>query len=69
MAVALGTVGKSTKSILSSQDVADKYGVEVRDVLYAVRRGMIKGQKIGWAWIFDLADLPAQWPVRKRRKA
>ena len=54
--------------LLSTRQVAQKYGVTTREVLYALRRGKIKGQKAGWIWLFDPKLLPKTWPIRRKRK-
>ena len=53
---------------LTVKDVAKHYKVETREVLYAARRELIPGKKIGWIWTFDPATLPKQWPVKSRGK-
>ena len=55
--------------MLSTGQVAEKYKVETREVLYAIRRGLIEGQKVGWCWVFDPNKLPKIWPVRSRQRA
>jgi len=54
--------------LLSTQQVAIKYKVSTREVLYALRRGKIKAQKAGWIWLFDPQDLPKAWPIRRKSK-
>jgi len=56
------------KDIMTTAEVAKKYDVSVREVLYAVTVGKLEGQKVGWIWLFVTADLPDKWPVRKKKK-
>ena len=44
-------------------EVASKFGVERKDVLYALRRGKLRGVKHGWNWMILEKDLPEKWPV------
>lgn len=54
--------------LITVKDVAKKYKVETREVLYAARRQLIPGKKVGWIWTFDPAKLPKDWPVKSRGK-
>lgn len=56
------------QEILSTREVAAKYGVEVREVIYAAKRGLLKGTKMGWVWTFKAKELPVEWPVNRRKK-
>lgn len=49
---------------LTIKEVANKYRISDRQVLYAIRRGHIQATKLGWLWVIDKATLPAKWPVR-----
>ena len=53
---------------ITVRDVAKRYKVETREVLYAARRGLIPGVKVGWIWTFDPDKLPNKWPVKSRGK-
>ena len=52
---------------MTTKEVASRYGVETKDVLYAARRGLLKGRKVDWIWLFPIKSLPKVWPVRKRK--
>lgn len=56
------------EEVMTVSDVAKKYGVGVREVLYALKTGKLEGQKVGWIWLFVAADLPKIWPVRRKTK-
>jgi hypothetical protein len=51
---------------LTTQQVADRYNVSTREVLYAVKRDLVKAEKIGWIWTFEDEELPKKWPVRRK---
>ncbi|MFA5543624.1 MAG: hypothetical protein WDA47_07585 [Bacilli bacterium] len=51
---------------LTVKQVAKYYGVKERQVLYAVRRGILQAEKMGWIWIFDRGKLPQRFPVRRQ---
>ena len=57
-----------TAEWMSTSEVAKKFKVTSREVLYARKRGLLQGVKIGWIWMFHNKDLPKKWPVRKKRK-
>ena len=48
-------------------EVAKRYGLTNRQVLYALNRGHIEGDKVGWIWLIDTSTLPVKWPVRVKR--
>lgn len=50
--------------LISTNEVANRYGVTNRQVLYAIRMKKIKGKKVGWSWVCDTRYLPEKWPVR-----
>lgn len=54
--------------LLTTKDVAAHFGVDSREVLYAARKGLIEGQKVGWQWLFHKDNLPGKWPVRTKSK-
>ena len=54
---------------LTVSQVAEHYGLDSKDVIYAIRRGKIKGEKVGWVWTISKSDLPENWPVNKRNKS
>ena len=53
---------------MSTSEVAKKYKVTSREVLYARKRGLLQGIRVGWIWMFLTKDLPKKWPVRQKRK-
>ena len=53
---------------MSTSEVAKKYKVTSREVLYARKRGLLQGIRVGWIWMFPTKDLPKKWPVRQKRK-
>lgn len=53
---------------LTVREVAKKYNIDTREVLYAARRQLIPGVKVGWIWTFDPDKLPEKWPVKSRGK-
>ena len=53
--------------MLTVKQVARKYRVKERQVLYAVRRDLLSGEKVGWIWLFPEDKLPQRWPVRKQK--
>lgn len=55
-------------NILTTKDVAELFGVETREVLYAARRKLLTGEKVGWQWFFHKDKLPNKWPVRTKSK-
>lgn len=57
-----------THDLLTSAEVAARYGVDTREVLYATRRGMLPAVKIGWVWVYNVDLLPEKWPVKSKRK-
>ena len=53
-------------SEMTTREVAQHFGVETREVVYAARRGKLEGRKLGWQWVFDGSKLPKEWPIKKR---
>ena len=39
------------------KQVAEKLGLSYQQVILRLRSGAIKGQKMGWVWIINSADL------------
>lgn len=60
-------MAKQTIKMIGTREVAALYEVDIREVLYAARRGLLKGTKFGWVWMFNPKELPDKWPVRKRK--
>jgi len=52
----------------STREIAQRYGVETREVLYAIRKGLLKGEKMGWVWVVRESELPKIWPIKNRRR-
>lgn len=50
---------------LTSRQVADRYGVTIQEVHYALRSKKLRAQKAGWIWIFPAEDLPEEWPIER----
>lgn len=55
------------EQVLTSRQVADRYGVSIADVHYALRRGKITANKAGWIYLFPAEKLPEKWPIAKRK--
>lgn len=60
-------------SLLSVDEVVQFYrrrgsNISPRQVHYARKSGKLKAVKFGWVWAFPEKDLPAEWPVRQKRK-
>lgn len=47
---------------LTTQGVADHFGVPVRSVLTMIRKGRLPAQKLGWVWLIHESQLPESWP-------
>lgn len=50
--------------LISTKEVAKRYNVTNRQVLYAIRMKKIRGKKVGWTWVCDTRYLPEKWPGR-----
>ena len=55
------------EEVMSSRQVADRYGVSLQEVHYALRREKLVAFKAGWVYLFPVKDLPEKWPVNKRK--
>lgn len=51
---------------LTIRQVAKRYNKSHYQALYAVSKGLIKAEKLGWFWVIDEKDLPDQWPIKGR---
>lgn len=51
--------------MITSSEVAKRYGKSLRKVLYATRKGLFKAEKVGWSWLYSINKLPKEWPARK----
>jgi excisionase family DNA binding protein len=50
----------------TTKEVADRYGVTISDVQYAIKRGHIQAYKLGgYFWVIHEDDLPKTWPTRQ----
>jgi excisionase family DNA binding protein len=49
-------------SWLTTQEVADHYGVPTKTVLRMIREDRLKASKRGWVWFIHKDDLPNNWP-------
>ncbi len=57
----MGTVG--------TREAAEMLGITPRAVIALAHRGTLRGQRVGWAWAFDLADVTDLVNKRKDRHA
>lgn len=49
--------------LLTTRQVAEKFGVTVKDVQYQIKRGRIKAYRFGnYFYVVDQRDLPDKWP-------
>ena len=53
---------KTLDGWLTTDEVAEHYGVPARVVLRMIREQRLPAQKKGWVWLVHESDLPATWP-------
>jgi len=53
--------------LLTIEQVGKLYGKNYKQVLYAIEKGVLKAEKVGWAWIIREEHLPDEWPPRSKR--
>lgn len=58
----LSTVASTLDDWLTTNEVANHYGVPVHHVLRMIREGRLKAQKKGWQQLVHVSDLPKSWP-------
>jgi len=49
---------------MTTAQVAEVFGVPVRDVQYYIKRGLIRARKLGYFWMIHHTDIPKHWPPR-----
>lgn len=47
---------------LSTRQVAERFGVSIRNVQYYIRRGILRAGKVDYVYLVHEADLPNEWP-------
>lgn len=47
---------------MTTQEVAEHYGVPSRIVLRMIRQERLSAQKLGWQWVVHRSQLPESWP-------
>ena len=57
----------NNSKLLTVEQVAQRYGKNYKQVLYAIERGALRAEKVGWAWIIREEDLPDEWPPRAKK--
>lgn len=49
--------------LLTTKQVAERYGINIKDVQYQIKRGRIKAYKVGgYYYLIHEDDLPEKWP-------
>ena len=52
--------------VLTLAQVMKKYKKSYTQVRYATEQNLLKGQKVGWIWIYSAEDLPEEWPKKEK---
>lgn len=47
---------------LTTEQVAERFGVPNHRVLRMIRTERLKATKLGWIWLIHETDLPETWP-------
>lgn len=51
---------------LNTRQVANRYGISMYQVIYAIITRRLKAEKWGHIYVIDEEDLPEQWPILRR---
>ena len=59
------TRSRVLEKYLTTKDVADRFGLEVRQVQYYIKRGVIPAERVGrnkYFYLIHEDDVPDEWP-------